>query len=132
MGYNLGDGMLSESAALPNGAGDTTTSAMDVNPSGTTLDADFRLTAEALTNGELADGETVTYSVESDTDSAFSSPTTEIETLVTQTGAGGSGDDAIDKRFRLPSTAGRYVRVKATKTGAGDASGKTMTLEMLF
>jgi len=130
MGYGTGDAMLVQSATLPSAEGASATPALDIGPNGATLDADFRLRAEALATDELAVSDTVIYSVESAEDEAFSSPRIAIPEIAHQIGDGGA--NAIDKRFRLPSTAGQFVRIKATKTGDGDASNKTMTLDMLF
>jgi len=90
------------------------------------------LTAPALTVGELADTQTITYSIEMDDNAAFSSATVLAASVLVQTGAGGAGAAAGTHRFKLPSNCERYVRHKATKAGASNASTASMTSQILF
>ena len=59
-------------------------------------------------------------------------PVTYITSAIVQTGAGGAGAAGQTFRFRLPSTAKRYVGFKATNSAAGNASGANATLEVLL
>ena len=92
---------------------------------------EFELYVPALTVTQLANTQTITYIVQTCAESGFSSPTDLIAVLGLQTGAGGVGDVAIRKRFRLPTTTLRYVRMKATKAGASDASTASMIFKCL-
>lgn len=131
----LRDKTLTLTAALPNGAASTTTAAIDlesVSPNSDFLaDVEFELTVPALTVSQLADTQTITYIVETSATSGFGSITTLIASLAVSTGTGGAGDAAVSRRFRLPSNCQRYVRIKATKTGASNASTASMTFALL-
>lgn len=135
MTFALKDKSLIITTALPNGAASTSSTGIDL-VAGTVgdnlADVEFVVEAPALTTSQLGDGQTITYIVETDNDSAFGSATTVISSLILQTGAGGAGDGAETARFRLPSNCERYVRVKATKTGASNASTASFTFYPVF
>jgi hypothetical protein len=88
--------------------------------------------APALATADLGDGDTMTYSVQMDTDSAFGSPIELTRNDAVQTGASGAGAAAASYRFALPSDCERYVRVKAVNSAAGDASDKSVTANVIF
>lgn len=128
----LGDKKLTVTTALPNGAASVTGTAIDLeSTSEFVADVEFELYVPALTVTQLANTQTITYIVQTCAESGFSSPTDLIAVLGLQTGAGGVGDAAIRKRFRLPTTTLRYVRMKATKAGASDASTASMIFKCL-
>jgi hypothetical protein len=135
-GPNLRDASLKVTKALPNGADNVTSDAIDtgVKPGlGTqTLDVEYLLSAPALAVADLADAATMTYDILVSANADMSSPTTLIAAAIKQTGAGGAGAAAATYRFRLPSSAARYLAFKATNSGAGDASDKSGTLEALL
>lgn len=140
----LRDASLKLTRALPNGAATVTTSpAIDTGLNAGATGAgvlgsqpgsvEFLLTAPALTTGELGDTNTMKYDiVHADSSDLGTNPTTYITAAITQTGAGGAGAAAQTFRFRLPTTAKRYVGFKATNSAAGNASGKSATLECLL
>ena len=128
----LGDKLLTVTTALPNGAASTTSTAIDLLSTAEFLaDVEFEVYVPALTVTQLADTQTITYIVETCAESGFSSPTTFITSLGVQTGAGGAGCAEMRKRFRLPTTTLRYVRIKATKAGASNASTASMIFKCL-
>lgn len=135
MSYQVKDKTLQQTKALSNGAGNTSIDGFDL---GTSANADFLsgmellIEAPALLTAELPDAQTMIYSVEHDTDPAFGSATVVATSVLVQTGAGGAGAAAASARFRLPTNVKRYVRVKATKGGSGNASGKSMTVSCCF
>lgn len=128
----LRDKTLTQTKALPNGAANTSTDGFDLETaSGEFLaNVELQLTVPALTVTEIADTQTIAYTVEMSAASNFGSTTT-LGTLVTSTGAGGAGCAAVAKSFRLPSTVQRYIRVKSTKTGASNASTASMTVALV-
>lgn len=135
MAFAVKDALVKKTAALPNGAATTTTAVIDLgHGSYGDLHANFELLiqAPACTTGQLGDGQTLVYTIEHDTDSAMGSAASIYGTLITQTGAGGAGAAAAEKKVRLPSDVNRYVRLKCVKTGASNASGVSMTLQPLF
>lgn len=137
MSFAVKDATLIQTAALPNGATTTVITGFDLGHDPTKIgrllaEMEILIESPALTVGELPNGETITFSVETDDNSGFSSALKIYDALFVQTGAGGVGDVAKSARFRLPSTVERFVRVKATKTGAGNASTKSMTVSQLF
>lgn len=130
----LRDQYLVQTAALPNGAASTNTTGFDTktNPTGQHLaEVEHQVSVPALNTTRLPDGQTVTVIIQGATDAAFTSPVT-IATLGTLTGAGGAGASAADYRARVPRSSYRYQRARATKTGAADASGVSMTHTLLF
>jgi len=129
----LQDKLLIVTKALPNGAASITSDAIDLETSGGEFlaDVEFELTVPALTTGQLGDTQTITYIVETSASSGFGSITTLNSALAVSTGAGGAGDVAVSKRFRVPSNVLRYIRIKATKTGATNASTASLTFKLL-
>lgn len=93
------------------------------------LGVELELSVPALTTTIVPDTRTVTYIIETSTDSAFGSID---QTLLSQvsTGAGGAGVGAFLERVRLPSNCARYVRAKVTfgaSTTTGAAVSATFT-----
>jgi hypothetical protein len=80
----------------------------------------------------LPNSETVKYTVQHDDDSAFGTVADLYPDVLTQTGAGGAGAAAASKRYAIPVDCKRYIRVKAVNSGAGNASAKSLTHELLF
>jgi len=132
-GYNVRDAALKKVSALPNGAVTTTTTGIDTE-NGTfgdcVAEVEALLSVPALTTGELPDAQTITYTIEHDTDAAFGTAVKLFDTFV-QTGAGGAGAAANSFRTKLPTSVKRHIRAKAVKTGASNASTKSMTIEVL-
>lgn len=138
MAWQLKDVDKQVSKALPSSGGSSiNTDGIDVEA---TSRADFQaplellIEAPALDSTELPDGETTTYKVEHDDNSDFSAATDLYGSdVLVQTGAGGSGADAAEKRVRLPSDVKRHVRVTATTSSTtGDQSGSTVTASLVF
>lgn len=135
MSYAVRDKSLKVTKALPNGAATTISDGIDLMNGSFgvfTAATELLLSAPALTTTELPDTKTVKYDVFHDTASDFSTEAKLIEDLITQTGAGGAGAAAATARLRLPTNVKRHIRIKATNDGAGDASAKSMTIELLF
>lgn len=135
LAFGLRDAQHSVSKALPNGASTVSSDGLDIDQT-TNGDVvapfELEIDAPALATGELGDGATMKYDVYHDTESDFSSEAVLAKEVLVQTGADGSGADAATERLRLPSTANRYVRVKATNSAAGDASGESFTARLVF
>lgn len=135
MPRQLKDAKYSVTTALPNGAATVASAGQDLD---ITTNADFQagvellIEAPALATADLPDTETMTYDVYHDTASGFGSETLLAGSVLIQTGAGGAGDAAASVRVALPSDVKRYIRVKATNSGAGDASDKDMTTSLVF
>lgn len=129
------DRNLYQTKALPNGAASTATDGFDLGHGARgdfLAPCELKISAPALVVGDLANGETIKYTIEHDDAAGFGTVATVEADVITQTGAGGAGAAAATKTVRLPVDVKRYVRVKATNSGAGDASDKTMTVELLF
>lgn len=95
-----------------------------VGPVGDALEAHLELPATP----DLADGETITLSIEDSADDASFAALETLGTLVV-TGAGGAGAAAKKLRFYLPPDCRRYVRAAAAaSTTAGDNTGVDYTL----
>lgn len=137
MAHAVKDALTYKSRALPNGAATVTMAAgIDTGKSTTQGhqpgNVEYLLTAPALTTAQLADAQTMKYDILFSATEALGSPTVYITAAITQTGAGGAGAAAQTFRFRAPSDGLRYVGARATKSGAGDASGATFTLEATY
>lgn len=131
----LQDRTLTITQALPNGAATVSSAGIDLESTPVTADfvphVEFTVTIPALTVTELADTQTITYSVETSAASNFSSPTVLISSLAVQTGAGGIGSLGSVKRFQVATDSQRYIRVKAVKTGASNASTSSMIFRLV-
>lgn len=129
------DAKLKRTKALPNGAAATTTDAIDLgHGSGGDLHAnvEFIINAPALGTTPMPNAKTMTYAVVESDASDLSNPVVLYDSVLVQTGAGGVGAAAASKRFKLPTTVKRYVGVRATGSGAGDASASSFNVEALF
>jgi flagellar capping protein FliD len=136
MSFEIKDASLKLTKALPNGAATVTSSSVDTGKATANGhqpgNVEFLLTAPALTTTELADTQTITYNVITSDNSDLSSPSTLIAGPIVQTGAGGVGAVGATYRFRLPTSAKRYVGFTAVKAGASNASTSSGTLQPLF
>lgn len=131
----LVDAALVQSIALPNGAASVTSAAIDLMNSANgdfKADVELLVSAPLLVVGDLANGDTMTYDIVHSVNANLSSPATLFDNVITQTGAGGAGAAAATATVRLPANVRRYVGVKATNDGAGDASDKSATLTPRF
>ena len=132
---NVKDALLKKTKALPNGAASTTTDAFDLGhrSNGDHLAlVELRITAPALGATPLPNAKTMTFDVIHSDASDLGSPSTLYGGVVIQTGAGGVGDVEKSAQVRLPVDVKRYVGVKATGSGSGDASGSSFTAELVF
>lgn len=131
---SLKDVSLKLTAALPDGA-TTSTVASTIDTGVTTAqgqtppEVELLLTAPALTTGELPDAVTVTYNILTAANSTLSGNSTLISSAIVQTGSTGAA--AATYRFRIPTTAARYIGFNAVGSGNGTRSGKSATLEVL-
>lgn len=136
---DLKDALLKLTRALPaSTTAVTTASSIDTGKStdlGKQLaDVEFLLTAPLVTTAQLPDAKLFTYDILVSDNADLSDPTTLIENCIVQTGAAAAGAAGTTYRFRLPSTAARYLgfNVTPSASGTGDASAATATLEALF
>lgn len=133
----LRDAELKITRALPASSTAVVSGAIDTGKStdlGKQLAAvEYLLTAPALTVAQLPNDKVQIYDVIMSDNADLSTPTTLYPAVITQTGAGGAGDDAATHRFKLPTTALRYIGIRVTPSdsGTGDASGANATLELL-
>lgn len=133
--HQVKDKTLSVTKALPNGAASIVSDGIQVKSS---TNAKFHapcelfLEAPALSVSALPNTETMIYDIEHDDASDFSGVATLQAAVLTQTGSGGAGDAAAELRFKLPTTVKKYVRVKATNSGSGNASAVSLTASLLF
>lgn len=126
---------VSVSKALSNGAGTVYSDGIDLGhgTSGDFLaDVEFEIGAPALTTTLLPDTETLKYSIQHDTDPAFGTVATLLPDVLIQTGAGGAGAAAATVRVKLPAHVNRYIRLRAIKTGTGNATTVSATLQGRF
>lgn len=132
MGFGIEDAKLKVTRLLPAGAETVYSDGIDLGGGDIVAPCEVKISAPAVTTGELDDDHTMSYTLQMDNDSAFGSPTTLLADLITQTGAAGAGAAAATKTVRLPVACERYIRLAATASHADDASAKTATLQLLL
>lgn len=131
------DSQVYKTLALP-GAGSTTVATAGIDLKNTArgdflANVELLIEAPLLAVGELPNSETITYDVYHDTASDFGSESLLMDNVLTQTGAGGAGAAAAEKRVRFPVDVARYIRVKATSSsGSVDADAKEFSARLVF
>lgn len=80
----------------------------------------------------LADGQTITVTLQDSADNSSFAAIPELETLVV-TGGGGTGAAAATRTVRLPPSARKFIRMNiAASATAGNNTAVSATLSMLF
>jgi len=129
------DSTMVKTKALPDGAATTITDGIDLGH-GANGDVggnfELQIEAPALATAALPDTKTMTFDVYHDTAVGFGTEVLLMGSVIVQTGADGAGAAAVTKQVRLPVDCNRYIRVKATNSGTGDASGSDMTARLVF
>ena len=133
---SLRDAQMKATRALPNGAAAVTqATGLDLQNSTRgdfVANCELLLSAPAMNTTQMPNAKTMIYDIVMSDSSDLSGPTTLIAAAITQTGAGGAGCAAATYRMKPPTNVKRYVGLKATGSAAGDATGATATLEVLF
>ncbi|MFV0446644.1 MAG: hypothetical protein ACK5Q5_23990 [Planctomycetaceae bacterium] len=127
------DASLRRTCGLPALAGTTYSNPVDLQLSPRGLLVPFRveLSVPALTVEELADGETMTYELEFSQSVFFTAAESFAKVIVQEGGAGGGAPEHVHS-FELKAMPYRWMRLKVTNSGAGDASAKTVALLPIF
>lgn len=125
------DATLSQTPALPNGAATTYSTVVDLGVAPAVPEFfEIEVTIPNATTSEAPDTRTLTVDVVA---GSTTTPTTGVTAQTVYTGAGGAGFTGSTFRLRLPSTAGRYWRLRMVGgTSFGNMSAKTATLKALF
>lgn len=125
------DSTLSQTPALPNGAATTYSTVVDLGAGPAVPEFfEIEITIPNATTSEAPDTRTLTVDVVA---GSTSTPTTGVTAQTVYTGAGGAGFTGSTFRVRLPSTAGRYFRLRMVGgTSFGNMSAKTATFKVLF
>lgn len=122
---------LTKSKALPNGAATVATDGIQLHNEASGefhVDCEIEIAAPVLTTAELPDAQTMIYDIYHDDASDFSGEVLLASAVITQTGAGGAGDAAETQIYKPHTATKRHIRVKATNSGAGNASAKSVTV----
>ncbi|SRR6266540_438797 len=125
---NIQDASINPAAfALPAAASSSTTSAViDLGTDAVKGEGiELNLTVPALSTVIVPDTRTVTYIIETSTTAVFTAVAATILSVV-QTGAGGAGVAAFDRRCKIPADCERYVRAKIT-FGASTTDGSAIS-----
>ena len=135
--HNIKDASFVKTKALGTSDGTVVTVGMDLgalSARGARLEnCELLIEAPVLDATQLPNGDTNTYSIETDDDVAFGSAKIVANGVIIQTGAGGVGAAAATARFKIPSDCERYIRVKSILAGTtGDCSASSMTASLLF
>jgi hypothetical protein len=137
MGLALKDTQVKGTRALPSAASTTVDgAAIDLGHGAFgdfVVQAEFKVSAPAVTTTMVPDTRTMTYSIIHSDNSDLSSASVLISSIITQTGAGGAGAAAASATFRPPLDVKRYLGVRVV-SGASttDSSAVSATLEGLF
>ncbi len=136
---NVRDALLKVTRALPATIA-VTSDAIDtgkVTDQGRQLAmVEFLVTAPALTTDQLPDDDALEYDVIMSDSADLSAAVTLYPAVIIQTGDGAAGAAGATHRFRLPTTAKRYIGIQINPLPAGtgapaDASAAAATLEAL-
>jgi hypothetical protein len=133
---NLQDNELIETKALPAAAATAYTDGIDLGAQSGKQDfaAEVEFEVSIPATPDLVEAKTIIVDIQTDNDSAFGSPTTIIDNIITVTGqALAAGGAAASARFRVPAGVERYLRAGATVlVNGGDNTGVSFTLKALF
>lgn len=128
----LADANLTKTKALPAAAAGNNTDSIDLGQ--TTLGPladEMEFVVEIEATPSLVDDKTITLTIKDSADDSTYAAIPSLATLV-QTGAGGAGAAAASRRYKLPPTTRRYVRVYAdVLTGGGSNVAKSYTAKLL-
>ncbi len=69
----------------------------------------------------LVDAKTITYTFQDSADGVSYAAIADLPTVVS-TGAGGAGAAAVERQFKIPTTARRYLAVNAAVLAAGGSN----------
>ena len=135
-GPQVRDALVKTTVELPDAAETNTSTAIDTGKATTSGEqpgnVEFLVSAPALTTTQLPDTKTITYNIIHSDNADLSSSSALLSAVITQTGAGGAGAAAATFRFKLPSTAKRYIGLTAVGVATVDADDADGTLEALF
>ena len=128
----LKDLNLQITKALPAAGASNNSNALDtanVNP-GRNQDCELLIEVPATPN--LANGATITLTVQDSPDNAAFAAQSELPPIIL-TGAGGVGAAAVARYFKFPITCGRYLRLnQIASAGGGDSTAVSSTLSIVF
>lgn len=129
----LADANLTEVKALPAAAAANYSTSIDLGQTtlGPLADS-IEVLVEIEATPALVDDKTITLTLK---DSADDSTFTAIPSLATlvQTGASSAGAAAASRRYKLPPTTRRYIRLDgAVLSAGGDNTAKSYTLKLLI
>lgn len=135
-GQNQQDALLLGTLALPNGSAAASLGAalqLGQTSRGDFLaDCEFLVSGPALNGTQLPSTKTMTYDLVTADNSALSTNLRELgKGVLVQTGSGTNGASAATARLKAPTNVQDYVGLRATNSGAGDASGASATLKIL-
>lgn len=128
----LADANLTKTKVLPAAAGANAGNSIDLGQ--TTLGPladDLEVLVEIEATPDLVDDKTITLTLKDSADDSTFAAIPSLATLV-QTGASSAGAAAASRRYKLPPTTRRYIRLEAAVlTGGGDNTAKNYTLKLL-
>jgi len=129
--HSLKDAQLTQTVALAAAGASVSTPPLDLSqppPNEHQFEVELALPDLA----DLADGKSVTATLEDSEDGESFAAIPELAALVV-TGSGGTGSAAATRRVRLPSSARRHLRATAaTQADAGNLTAHKLTLALVF
>lgn len=125
------DADLEKATTLPAADATANSESLDLSAAGVAALERTELEVEIPALANLADGTSVTVTVQDSADDSSFAAVDELGTF-SVTGAGGTGSDAASQKYRLPSSTRRYVRISITTDAAsGDNTGDEITYRLL-
>lgn len=130
------DAALSVSKALPNGANSVTSDSLQVMSGAKhkdfAVDCELEIVAPALTTAQLPDTKKITYDIVQGDTANLGDATVLYGAVLVQLGADGAGAAGKSVRVRLPSGVKKFIGIKATNDGAGNASTVSLVGRLVF
>lgn len=123
---------LTVSTALPAAAADVDSASIDFASAGSAALETVELEISIPATPDLTEDDTITLNIQDSADDSSFAAVEELEPIVV-TGAGSAaGGPATTRKYRLPSSAKRYINVNAAVlTGGGDNTGVSFTWRIL-
>lgn len=126
------DADLTVTTALPAAAANADSDSLDFGAASTAALETVELEIILPATPDLTEGDTITLNIQDSADDSSFAAVEELEPIVV-TGAGSAaGGPATTRKYRLPSSAKRYINVNAAVlTGGGDNTGVSFTWRIL-
>lgn len=126
------DADLTVTTALPAAAADVDSDSIDFGAASIAALESVELEISIPATPDLTEDDTITLTIQDSADDSTFAAVEELEPLVVTGAAAAAGGAAATRKYRLPSSAKRYVNVNAAVlTGGGDNTDVSFTWRIL-